>query len=103
LYSLKDLSNFIQETDRELTKPLKDGDYDGLVNVMGILMRVKDRQQVTDEMFEPLKETIELLKVYNQEMPDEVHQQLQVFTTIYWYAQLQVCVHVAVLAGTCTS
>jgi len=29
-------------------------------------------------MFEPLKETIELLKTYGQELPDAVHQQLQV-------------------------
>ena len=41
-------------------------------------MAVKDRQTVTDEMFEPLKQTIELLKTYGQEMPEEVHTQLQV-------------------------
>ena len=46
--------------------------------VMGHLMAVKDRQTVTDEMFEPLKQTIELLKTYGQEMPEEVHTQLQV-------------------------
>ena len=45
---------------------------------MGHLMAVKDRQTVTDEMFEPLKQTIELLKTYGQEMPEEVHTQLQV-------------------------
>ena len=39
---------------------------------------MKERQAATDEMFEPLKRTIELLKTYDQEMPDEVHQQLQV-------------------------
>ncbi|XP_018654038.1 hypothetical protein Smp_114580 [Schistosoma mansoni] len=42
------------------------------------LGQVKDRQIATDEMFEPLKQTIELLKTYNQEMPDEVHQLLEV-------------------------
>ena len=49
-----------------------EGDYDGLVNCMGHLIAVRDRQAATDEMFEPLKETIELLKTYNQEMPEEV-------------------------------
>jgi dynein heavy chain len=44
---------------------------------MGHLMAVKDRQGSTDEMFEPLKQTIELLKTYEQEMPEEVHLQLQ--------------------------
>lgn len=56
---------------------MEDGDYNGLVEVMGHLMAVKDRQSTTDEMFEPLKQTIELLKTYEQEMPEEVHQQLQ--------------------------
>ena len=46
--------------------------------MMGHLMAVKDKQPVADNMFEPLKETIELLKTYGQELPDEVHQQLQV-------------------------
>lgn len=61
-----------------MTQPVEEGDYNGLVAVMGHLMAVKDRQTVTDEMFEPLKQTIELLKTYGQEMPEEVHTQLQV-------------------------
>ena len=76
--SLKDLAAFIQEVDTELAKPLIGGDYEALVNVIGILYRMKDRQSATDEMFEPLKQAIELLKIYNQELPDEVHQHLQV-------------------------
>ena len=39
---------------------------------------IKARQGNTDEMFEPLKETIELLKTYDQEMPDEIYKQLEV-------------------------
>ena len=57
---------------------IQDGDYDGLVGVMGHLLAVKDRQATTDVMFEPLKETIELLQSYDQVMSDEVHQQLEV-------------------------
>lgn len=64
-----------------LKKELKEGDLKSLVSVMDYLTRVKDRQAQTDEMFEPLKQAIELLKVYNQELPDEVHQQLQVRQT----------------------
>lgn len=48
------------------------------MEVMGHLMRVKDRQVVTDDMFGPLKETIALLSTYGDEMPEEVHLQLQV-------------------------
>ena len=61
-----------------LTKPVKEGDYEGLVEVMGHLMRVKERQTATDNMFEPLKQTIELLKSYGEEMPEETHAKLQV-------------------------
>ncbi|VDI07166.1 dynein heavy chain, axonemal [Mytilus galloprovincialis] len=73
--SLKELSDFIIKTDAGLLKPVKN--YDGLVDCMGYLLAVKERQSSTDEMFEPLKQTIELLKTYNQEMPEEVHLQLQ--------------------------
>lgn len=75
--SLKELAEFIKVTDKGLTKPVEEGDYDGLVECMGHLFAVKDRQATTDDMFEPLKQTIELLKTYEQEMPEEVHQQLQ--------------------------
>ena len=78
LYSLKDLAEFIKSADSGLSKDVTEGDYDGLVDCMGHLMAVKERQSTTDEMFEPLKQTIELLKSYDQEMPEEVHQQLQV-------------------------
>ena len=77
-FSLNDLAEFIKVADVGLTQPVEEGDYNGLVAVMGHLMAVKDRQTVTDEMFEPLKQTIELLKIYGQEMPEEVHTQLQV-------------------------
>ena len=72
------LTDFIKSTDGGLQKEVQDDDYDGLVDVMGHLSAVRERQQTTDEMFEPLKQTIELLKTYEQEMPEEVHLQLQV-------------------------
>ena len=78
------MAAFIKEVDTELAKPLRDGDYEALVNVIGILMRMKERQAATDEMFEPLKQAIELLKIYNQELPDEVYQHLQVDIICYF-------------------
>lgn len=45
---------------------------------MGYLMNVKERQAATDEMFEPLRQTIELLKSYDQELPEEINVFLQV-------------------------
>ncbi|KAM9747482.1 dynein axonemal heavy chain 17 isoform 1-T1 [Dama dama] len=75
--SLADLEAFMKVARMGLTKPVKEGDYDGLVEVMGHLMKVKERQTATDNMFEPLKQTIELLKSYGEEMPEETHAKLQ--------------------------
>lgn len=77
-YSLKDLETFIEVTSKGLAEDVVEGDYDKLVEVMGHLIAVKDRQPNTDNMFEPLKQTIELLATYDQEMSETVHQQLEV-------------------------
>ncbi|XP_042303471.1 dynein axonemal heavy chain 9 [Sceloporus undulatus] len=76
-HSLADLEEFIKVTERGLSKKVEKGDYECLVEVMGHLKAVKDRQTSTDEMFEPLKQTIELLKIYDQELPLEVYRQLE--------------------------
>lgn len=76
--SLADLEAFMKVARTGLTKTLKEGDYDGLVEVMGHLMKVKERQVATDNMFEPLKQTIELLKIYGEEIPEETHLKQQV-------------------------
>lgn len=61
-----------------LLQPVPEGDYDALVAVMGYLMNVKDRAVTTDDMFQPLTETIELLKFYDMDIPEEVNVLLQV-------------------------
>ncbi|KAK0086060.1 hypothetical protein PV325_003945 [Microctonus aethiopoides] len=75
--SLSDLGNFIRLADEGLLQQIQPGDYIGLVSVMGYLMQVKERQPTTDEMFQPLQETIELLKFYDQDIPEEVNVLLQ--------------------------
>ncbi|NWH56161.1 DYH9 protein, partial [Geococcyx californianus] len=76
-HSLTDLDEFIKSANKGLNKNIEKGDYDGLVEIMGHLQAVKERQGVTDAMFEPLKQTIDLLKTYEQQLPDEVYQQLE--------------------------
>ena len=67
-----------QETKTGLSVMVEEGDYDGLVSIMLHLIKLKERQLTTDGMFEPLKQTIELLRTYDQEMSDDVHRQLEV-------------------------
>ena len=93
-YSLNDLEQFIKLTSGGLYVTVEEGDYDGLVGVMGHLMQVKDRQPAADHMFEPLKETIELLTTYGQELPDAVHQQLQVCLLARTVKSLYECTYV---------
>ncbi|NWI54818.1 DYH17 protein, partial [Calyptomena viridis] len=92
--SLQELEDFIQESTAGLSKPLEEGDYEGLVEVMGHLARVKERQAATDSMFEPLRETIALLKTYGDEMPAEVHLQLQSLPG-RWSNNKKLCLRVA--------
>lgn len=54
-------------------KLVEEGDYNGLVGCMGYLFVVKDRQVIIDEMFELFKQIIELFKIYEQELFEEVY------------------------------
>ncbi|KAJ8290699.1 hypothetical protein GJAV_G00016460 [Gymnothorax javanicus] len=75
--SLYELEEFIKVTNAGLKQPVTKGDYSGLVEVMGLLLAVRDRQLTTDQLFEPLKATISLLEGYGQCMPEHVYAQLE--------------------------
>jgi len=75
--SLAELESFIEEVDVGLQQDVKEGEKEKLISVMNDLIRVKERQAQTDEMFEPLKQEIDLLKIYNEELPERIHDQLQ--------------------------
>lgn len=75
--SLSDLGNFIRNADEGLLQQVTEGDYDGLVNIMAYLLHVKERAIATDDMFEPMQETIDLLKYYDMDIPEAVNVLLQ--------------------------
>ncbi|XP_048655651.1 dynein axonemal heavy chain 11 isoform X1 [Marmota marmota marmota] len=75
--SLNELQGFMKVTDGGLQRQLSEGDHEGLVDIMGHLLAVRSRQRATDELFEPLKETITLLESYGQKMPEQVYVQLE--------------------------
>lgn len=78
MYSLRSLRDFTVETDIGLLKPLEEGDYEGLVCIMGHLFKIREHQVEYDSMFKPLAEILELLKVYDVEMPEDVYILMQV-------------------------
>lgn len=65
------------KADEKLLQQVREGDYDGLVNIMAYLLNVKERAVTTDDMFEPMQEIINLLKFYDQDIPEEVNVLLQ--------------------------
>ncbi|KAH0513439.1 Dynein heavy chain 11, axonemal [Microtus ochrogaster] len=75
--SLNELQGFIKRTDVGLQQQLSEGDHSGLIDIMGHLLAVRSRQRATDELFEPLKETIMLLESYGQKLPEQVYAQLE--------------------------
>ena len=77
-HSVRELSQFIQDTAAGLSAKVSGGDYAGLVNIMGHLMAIRDRQISNEQHFKPLKSTAELLKTYGQQLPDSVYTQLEV-------------------------
>jgi hypothetical protein len=76
--SLNELQEFIKDTDAGLQRKLNESDHDGLVDIMEHLLAVRSRQRATDELFEPLKETITLLESYGQKIPEQAYVQLEV-------------------------
>ncbi|KAF5892934.1 dynein heavy chain 11, axonemal-like, partial [Clarias magur] len=71
--SVLELSSFIENTECGLGKSVKDGDYTDLVDIMGHLMAIRDRQQNTEQQFKPLKSTSDLLKTYSQQLPEHIY------------------------------
>ena len=75
--SLADLNNFIDKADEALMTQVREGDYDGLIQVMEYLALVNSKQKATDSMFEPLQEVIDLLRQYGMVIPNESLAQLE--------------------------
>lgn len=80
--SVRELSSFLQGTTLGLSDKVVDGDYAGLVTIMGHLMALRDRQISNDKHFKPLKSTAELLKTYGQQLPESIYTQLEVCVSV---------------------
>ena len=76
--NLKELDIFIKDKIRELTTEVGEGDITHLVNMMACLGDIREKTAYYDNMFEPIRKKIDLLKTYGQECPDFVYEKLQV-------------------------
>ena len=78
--SLQDLEDFCEKATDILQMEVHKEDLEKLLQVLSIINQVEERKDYTDDMFEPLKETVTVLKEYNVEMPDKTMQQV---TSLY--------------------
>lgn len=72
---LQELEDFIIEGTNVLQFEVTKEDFDTLLSVMSILSKIRDRSLETDRMFDPLKDTVDLLKQYNVDFDDNVYNQ----------------------------
>ena len=75
--SLQELSDFIDFAETQLAEEISDGDYDNLIKVMKILLSVREKQPQYDGLFEPLENTIKLLREFEVEIPEKSLQYME--------------------------
>ena len=74
--TLNELSEFTKANKAGLGKKIEEGDYQGLIASMGLLHAIKHRQVATDNMFEPLRKTVNLLRQFGVEFEENIHKLL---------------------------
>ena len=62
---LHSLEQFIEGANAGMSAEVADGDYESLVAVMKWLMAIRERAKRVDTLFEPLQETVELLRKHD--------------------------------------
>lgn len=78
LFSLDDLEKFINYASKELSVELGDDDYEGLLKVMRVLNEVRAKVDAgTEQMFDPLRDIIDVLKEYGVDFPEETYEQVR--------------------------
>ncbi|XP_077065347.1 dynein axonemal heavy chain 11 [Siphateles boraxobius] len=75
--SIAELKEFMLQAESRLKEPVCSGDYQALVQVMGFLLAVKNRQSCTDQLFERVSEVVTLLEQYGETLSECVHMQLE--------------------------
>ncbi|XP_018058898.1 PREDICTED: dynein heavy chain 9, axonemal [Atta colombica] len=91
---LRNLSEFLTKALKKFTQPIAPDDYEDLLNTIYYLKEVRDRQYQIDDMWEPIKATIDLLKQYQVKFSEETYNWLtelpeQWATVKKWAAQVK--------------
>ncbi|XP_058455827.1 dynein beta chain, ciliary-like isoform X2 [Malaya genurostris] len=73
--SLQDLEDFANECDEIFVLEAAEDDFPTLLKILSVLNKLRERENTYDNMFEPLKATVDLLKGYNVEFDENVYKQ----------------------------
>ena len=76
VYSLAKLESFIEESQKTLKLEATNEDFHTLLEILQVLTTIKDQEIKTDNMFEPLKAIVDLLKTYDRDFDDVVYNQV---------------------------
>lgn len=71
--SLQELEEFANECDEIFVLETTEEDFPTLLKILSALNKLKERENMYDNMFEPLKATVDLLKGYNVEFNELVY------------------------------
>ncbi|XP_073997627.1 dynein beta chain, ciliary-like isoform X3 [Rhodnius prolixus] len=75
-HTVTTFDKFVNEVTAGLHKNLEEGDYEGLVKIMVYLREVEAYKVKSSDLFKPIEERIELLKIYGYVFPYEIYYML---------------------------
>lgn len=70
---LDDLEKFIMHGREVLNIPISKDDYDGLLRAMEIQAGIKEKRAKFNDIFQPLLNIVELLRIYGEEFSQEIY------------------------------
>lgn len=83
-----------------MTQEINKEEFDKLVEILFVLHQVESRSMETDAMFEPLKDIVELLKTYNEEVENRVHTQVNKIVKVKVFRAVSILIrHYVIVAG----
>lgn len=74
--SLQEFEDFLKEAMNVLTMELSEKEFDKLLTILDCLRQVETRKSDAEELFELIKNEIELLRDYKEDFPNKVHLQV---------------------------
>lgn len=72
---LQELQDFIEKANEILDQEIEAHEYEKLVQIISLLQQIESRTEKTDSMFEPLKQEVKLLKIFEEELDSTINTQ----------------------------